>query len=53
MLFRSVCSQVPRHEYQGLFSGYEMMEDYNGNSLIRQLRPLVTLDLGRGEHRLK
>ena len=29
------CSQVPRHEYQGLFCGYKMVEDYNGDSLIR------------------
>ena len=29
------CSWVPRHEYRGLFCGYKMVEDYNGNSLIR------------------
>ena len=29
------CSWAPHHEYQGLFCGYEMVEDYNGDSLIR------------------
>ena len=29
------CSQVPRHEYRGLFCGYKMVEDYNGDSLIK------------------
>ena len=29
------CSQVPCHEYRGLFYGYKMVEDYNGDSLIR------------------
>ena len=31
------CSQVLCHEYQGLFCGYEMVEDYNSDTLIRQL----------------
>ena len=29
------CSRVPRHKYRGLFCGYEMVEDYNDNSLER------------------
>ena len=29
------CSRVPRHEYHGLFCGYEMVEDYDGDSLGR------------------
>ena len=29
------CSWAPRHEYRGLFCGYEMLEDYNGDSLDR------------------
>ena len=29
------CSQALRHEYQGLFCGYEMVEDYNSDSLVR------------------
>ena len=28
------CSRVPCHEYQGLFCEYEMVEDYDGDSLI-------------------
>ena len=28
-------SRVPRHKYRGLFCGYEMVEDYNGDSLVR------------------
>ena len=30
-----VCSRVLRHEYRGLFCEYEMVEDYNSDSLIR------------------
>ena len=29
------CSQAPRHEYRGLFCGYEMVEDYDNDSLKR------------------
>ena len=29
------CSQAPRHKYQGLFCGYEMVEDYSDDSLVR------------------
>ena len=29
------CSRAPRHKYQGLFCGYEMVEDYDDDSLIR------------------
>ena len=29
------CSRAPRHEYRGLFCGYEMVEDYNSDSLER------------------
>ena len=29
------CSRVPCHKYRGLFYGYKMVEDYNGDSLIR------------------
>ena len=29
------CSRAPHHEYQGLFCGYEMVEDYSGDSLVR------------------
>ena len=32
-----VCSWAPRHKYRGLFCGYEMVEDYNGDSLVRKL----------------
>ena len=31
------CSWAPHHEYRGLFCGYEMVEDYNGDSLVRSL----------------
>ena len=31
------CSQGPRHEYRGLFCGYEMVEDYDDDSLGRKL----------------
>ena len=31
------CSWVPCHEYRGLFYGYEMVEDYNGDTLTRKL----------------
>ena len=30
-----ICSWAPCHEYRGLFSGYKMMEDYNGDSLVK------------------
>ena len=30
-----VCSWVLHHKYQGLFCGYKMVEDYNGDSLVR------------------
>ena len=29
------CSQGPRHEYRGLFCGYEMVEDYSDDSLVK------------------
>ena len=29
------CSRALCHEYRGLFCGYEMVEDYNGDSLVR------------------
>ena len=29
------CSRAPRHEYCGLFCGYEMVEDNNDDSLER------------------
>ena len=32
-----VCSQAPHHKYRDLFYGYEMVEDYNGDSLMRKL----------------
>ena len=31
------CSQVGHHEYRGLFLGYKMVKDYNGDSLERKL----------------
>ena len=30
------CSRAPRHEYRGLFCGYEMVEDYDDDSLGRE-----------------
>ena len=30
-----VCSRVPCHKYHRFFCGYEMVEDYNGDSLMR------------------
>ena len=29
------CSWAPRHEYRGLFCGYEMVKDYSDDSLAR------------------
>ena len=31
------CSWALHHKYQGLFCGYEMVADYNGDSLVSQL----------------
>ena len=38
------CSRAPRHEYRGLFCGYEMVEDYDDDSLEGNFDLLLRLD---------